>query len=143
MISQTKISDFNKKIDVVACYIQHDGKFVMLQRLPHKSSGNQWGLPAGKVDPGETIEQAVKREIWEETGLEVQENALKHLGSLYVRNLETDIYYDSFILTLDEKPKITIRPTEHQAFKWVTPEESLKMDMVHDLVECNKLYFKI
>jgi len=41
MIWKEAPEDFNKKIDVVACYLEHNGKFVLLQRQPHKSSGNQ------------------------------------------------------------------------------------------------------
>ena len=46
-----------------------DRRFLLLKR-----SDNQcWGLPGGAVEPGEKIEQAARREILEETGLEVGE----------------------------------------------------------------------
>jgi 8-oxo-dGTP pyrophosphatase MutT (NUDIX family) len=63
MIFKTAPADFNKKMDVAGCYIQHEGQFVLLHRHVHKSSGNKWGLPAGKVDPGETVAEAMQREI--------------------------------------------------------------------------------
>ena len=34
--------------------------------------GEYWSLPAGAIEPGETPEEAVVREVWEETGLKVQ-----------------------------------------------------------------------
>ena len=143
MIFKTEPTDFNKKFDVVACYVQHDGKFVLLQRQPHKSRGNQWGLPAGKIDEGETKEQAMVREIHEETGLEVQENELEYFETIYVRPGDTDIVYHTFSIVLPDRPEIKIRDSEHQSFVWVSTEESLKMDLVHDLDECNKMFYKI
>lgn len=73
MIFQEAPIDFNKEIDVVGCYVQYDGKFVLLHRQPHKTNGNRLGLPAGKVDPGETVHRAMSREIKEETGLDISE----------------------------------------------------------------------
>ena len=143
MISKTELVDFNKKADVVACYAQFDGKFVMLQRQGHKSSPNQWGLPAGKVDEGETISQAMKREIMEETGIELAESDLHYFDSLYVRNLGTDIYYHMFSVNLNALPKVVINSAEHKDFNWFTPEESLKLDLVHDLGDCTKLFYGI
>lgn len=40
--------------------------------LQEKSSGEGWSLPAGAIEPGEGPEQAVRREVREETGLEVE-----------------------------------------------------------------------
>ncbi|HFK1484266.1 TPA: NUDIX domain-containing protein [Bacillus cereus] len=39
--------------------------------------GEYWSLPAGAIEPGETPEEAVVREVWEETGLKVQVNKQK------------------------------------------------------------------
>ncbi len=143
MIYKEKPSDFNKKADVVACYVQHNGKFILLQRQPHKSSPNQWGLPAGKVDAGETIQQVMIREIFEETGLQLKEGMLEYFDSLYVRNVSNDIYYHMFAANLEELPEIKINPLEHTGFGWFSPQESLKMDLVHDLGECTKLFYKL
>ncbi len=116
MISKEKPVGFKKEIEVVACYIQYDNKFVLLHRHDHKSSGNKFGLPAGKVDIGETIHQAMRREIYEETGLEIPENKLEYFDSLYVQNEGHDIYYHTFFITFDKKPEIKISSSEHKDF---------------------------
>lgn len=52
----------------VAAVIHDEHGRLLLQE---KSSGEGWSLPAGAIDPGETPEQAVRREVLEETGLHV------------------------------------------------------------------------
>ncbi|MEK7564441.1 MAG: NUDIX hydrolase [Patescibacteria group bacterium] len=143
MIFQEAPPDFNKEIDVVGCYVQYDGKFVLLHRQPYKTNGNKLGLPAGKVDRGENIHQAMSREIKEETGLEIPEENLEHIGTVFVRNEGHDIGYHMFITHLSAQPEVIISPKEHQAYIWASPSEALKMDLIHDLDDCIKMYYQI
>ena len=53
----------------VAAVIRDDQGRLLLQE---KTSGEGWSLPAGGIEPGETPEQAIRREVFEETGLMVQ-----------------------------------------------------------------------
>ncbi len=53
----------------VAAVIQDDEGRLLLQE---KSSGEGWSLPAGGIEPGETPQQAIAREVLEETGLTVR-----------------------------------------------------------------------
>ena len=58
-------------IDTTLCYIEHDGKYLMLNRNKKAKDLNEgkWIGVGGKVEPGETPEQCVRRETLEETGL--------------------------------------------------------------------------
>lgn len=143
MLFKQEPKDFKKEIDVVACYIECEGKFVLLYRQMHKHSGNTFGLPAGKVDLGESVGQAMVREIKEETGLNILPSQLKYLDSLFVRNEGRDFLYHSFVVHFSKMPDIVINPAEHQKYIWVTPAEAVKMNLVHDLADCINMHYKI
>ncbi len=63
------------------CVIPRDGKVLMIRRGTDLGYG-LWSLPGGFVDRGEVVESAAAREAWEETGLEVDVDALLGLFSL-------------------------------------------------------------
>jgi NADH pyrophosphatase NudC (nudix superfamily) len=56
---------------VAGCVLEKDGKYLLVQERQQKVYG-KWNLPAGRVDIGETIEQAAIRETLEETGYQVK-----------------------------------------------------------------------
>lgn len=59
-------------IEVVAAIIYKDNKFLIAQRNLKKSQGGLWEFPGGKIEPGETREDALKREIYEEFHAEIK-----------------------------------------------------------------------
>ena len=56
-------------LQVVAAVIQSDGKILVGQRQARQSHPLQWEFPGGKVEPGESPEQALARELEEELGI--------------------------------------------------------------------------
>ncbi len=58
-------------IRVVAAVIVSDGKVLACRRAPHKSLAGLWEFPGGKVEPGESDEAALAREIHEELGIDI------------------------------------------------------------------------
>ena len=142
MIYSTEPAGFKRGIDVVGCYVEHAGTFLLLYRQPHKPNGNKWGMPAGKVDMGETKSQAMVREIHEETGIEIAEADLQYFDSVFVQHEGTDFIYHMFSVQLIEQPEVTISPQEHQGFRWVSPDEAKAMDnLVHDNEACIELFY--
>ena len=56
-------------VQVVAAILQSDGKILIGQRTPTQSHPLKWEFPGGKVEPGESPEQALARELEEELGI--------------------------------------------------------------------------
>ena len=64
--------DARKVVEVaVGVLIQPDGRFLLTSRPPGKVYEGYWEFPGGKLEPGESIEQALRRELQEEIGLAI------------------------------------------------------------------------
>jgi len=61
-----------KNMRVVAALIRDQGKVLLTQRRPGRHLGLSWEFPGGKVEVGETDEEALRRELQEELGVEVK-----------------------------------------------------------------------
>jgi 8-oxo-dGTP diphosphatase len=57
------------RIVVAAVIRSDDGRFLMARRLPGSHLGGLWEFPGGAVEPGETPEEALRRELVEELGV--------------------------------------------------------------------------
>ena len=105
-------------VDVVAALVVENGKFMICQRPAHKARGLLWEFVGGKVEPGETKEQALVRECREELGVIVAP------GPIY---MEVDhVYPDITIhLTLFRARIVAGRPQklEHADIRFIAPEE--------------------
>ncbi|WP_304625337.1 NUDIX domain-containing protein, partial [uncultured Parasutterella sp.] len=64
-----------KTIEVVAAIIHHDGKILATQR-GYGEFKDGWEFPGGKMEPGETAEDAIIREIKEELEVEIKPEKL-------------------------------------------------------------------
>jgi len=141
MISNTKPEGFNPKFSVAGCVIEHDGKILLLKYPDSKKDNpNKWASPAGKIDPGETAKDAVIREIFEETGLEIDPQKLIFIEQAYDRYPSYDYIYYLFRYKIlsKERPNIRLKIKEHISHKWSTVEEALKEDLVCDHDYCIK-----
>ena len=106
-----------KTIRVVAAIIRDKGRIFATQRGygPYKDG---WEFPGGKIEPGETPEEALKREIREEldTEIEVGEPA----GHIEYDYPEFHLSMDCFFCTL-LSGCLTLK--EHEAARWLFPAE--------------------
>ena len=105
-------------VEVVAAFVWDNNKFMICQRPAHKARAFLWGFVGGKVESGETKEQALIRECQEELAI-----------TLSVGNVFMDVVH--------EYPDITVHLTlfnatiakgipqklEHNDIRWITPNE--------------------
>lgn len=114
-----------KPLEVVCALIIHEnGKFLACQRGNQSTLPDKWEFPGGKIEPGESKEDALKRELWEE--LEVRISIQKPLDTVNHQYPDFDIALSPFIckITSPQPPK----PLEHKEIRWVTFSEASCLD---------------
>ena len=106
-------------INVVAGVIRNEeGKILITQRNLKKAQGGLWEFPGGKIEPNETREDAIVREIREE--LEIDIEVEKYLAEKVFNYPEKDI---NLIALECRKVNGEIKLLEHEDYKWVTNKE--------------------
>ena len=107
-----------KQIEVVAAIIHDDEGRIFATQRGYGDYKDGWEFPGGKMEPGETPEDALKREIWEELETKIVVESL-------VQAVEYD--YPQFHLTMHcfwcciESGSLTLK--EHEAARWLTKDE--------------------
>lgn len=106
--------------------IDPDGRVLMAQRPEGKSMAGLWEFPGGKIEPGETPEAALIRELQEELGIDTWASCLAPLTF-------ASHSYDSFHLLM---PLFACRKwngipqgREGQALKWTAPDKLMDLPM--------------
>ena len=143
MIYKERPQNFNPKFDVISCFVEYDREILLLHRQDHKPEGNTWGVPAGKVDTGESLLEAMTREIQEETGFVLPSSQLSYFGKVFVQYPDYDFVYHIYHTKLGLRKKVAINHKEHKNFKWVFPENALNMPLIQDLDACIKLFYEL
>lgn len=64
------MSPVGAPLDVCAAIIRRDAKVLLAQRPAGKHLAGRWEFPGGKIDPGESRDECIRRELREELGLE-------------------------------------------------------------------------
>lgn len=118
VLIETRMNERNIMTEVVAALIWDEDRFLICQRSEHKARGLLWEYVGGKVEAGETKQEALVRECKEELDVTIS------VG-------------DTFMDVIHEYPDITVHLTlfhaqivsgeirllEHNAVAWITPDE--------------------
>ena len=108
------------KIVAKALVRSSEGLCLVLHRgNTHPRFPGHIDFPGGEVEPKETLEAAVMREIQEETGLSVNPNKLKKLFAKQYRQT-THMLFEAKLTEPDAKVALS---WEHKSYRWITPEE--------------------
>ena len=106
-------------INVVAAVIKDENeKILITQRNLKKSQGGLWEFPGGKIEPNETRENAIVREIKEELDIEIEVKS--YLSENVFNYPEKDI---NLIALECKKVSGDIKLLEHEDYKWVSKNE--------------------
>ncbi|MCO6408452.1 8-oxo-dGTP diphosphatase MutT [Hoeflea alexandrii] len=112
----------DKKILLVAAcaLVDADGRVLLTQRPEGKKLAGLWEFPGGKVEPGETPEAALIRELSEEIGIITREPCL---APLTFASHSYDEFHLLMPLFVCRRFEGTARGLEGQALKWVRPRD--------------------
>lgn len=106
-------------INVVAAVIKDDsGKILITQRNLKKSQGGLWEFPGGKIEPNETKEQAIIREIKEELNIDI--NVKNYIDEKIFTYPEKDINLIALGCSIING---NIELLEHEDYRWVSSSE--------------------
>lgn len=105
-------------VEVVAALIWDKDKFMICQRPAHKSCALLWEFVGGKVEPGETKEQALIRECQEE--LDVTLSVGDEFIDVVHQYPDIKVHLTLFNATIAEGVP---QKLEHNDIKWITPAE--------------------
>ena len=106
-------------IEVVAALIWEDNRFLACQRPAHKARGLLWEFVGGKVEPGETKEQALIRECQEELAVTVAvQDVFMEVDHVYPDlTVHLTLFNASIAKGIPQK-------LEHNDLRWITVEET-------------------
>ena len=116
-------------IVVVAAAIERDGRYLAARRTRPRDVAGRWEFPGGKVEPGETDEQALVREIREELGVEIT------IGERIPGEwpLRDDLVLHLYAATLTGGDPAPLE--QHDEIRWVSPQEFDDIDWLPSDVE--------
>ena len=112
-----RIGDNMKEIKVVAAIIQKENKILATKR-GYGEFINMWEFPGGKIESGETKEQALVREIKEELNIEISVD--KFAIDIEYQYPNFYLFMSCFMCSIKEG---SIELLEHNDGKWITKEE--------------------
>ncbi len=110
-------------LEVVAGLVRDGERFLICQRPAHKARGLLWEFAGGKVESGETGEQALKRELREELGIdvEVQEQVADVTYAYPELTVHLTLYGASIV---QGEPQLL----EHNGLRWIALDEATDGD---------------
>lgn len=110
------------------CYVRHSGKTLMVHRIKKENDihSGKWNGLGGKFEPGESPEECVKREVFEESGLRVVNPLLKGFLTFPVFANNEDWYAFVFVAREFEGELIESR---EGVLKWIDDGELLELNL--------------
>ena len=110
-------------IVVAAAIIEQDGRWLMARRLKGTHLEGLWEFPGGKVDPGETLEACLGRELAEELGVASRVAGLRWSTTHDYPGQRVELHF--YDCTIEGEP----RPLLGQELRWVSASELAELPL--------------
>ena len=122
----TKLAGTDMLLVSAVALIDRDGRVLLAQRPKGKPMAGLWEFPGGKIEPGETPETALMRELDEELGINTAESCLAPL-SFASHSYGPSAYQPAFhllmMLYICRRWQGRPQPIEGSTLKWVRPQQ--------------------
>jgi nucleoside triphosphatase len=120
---------FQRRVIVVPLIRNREGKLLLCKKPPDRGVfPGQWGLPGGGIEPGERMEEALRREIREELGIEVEDIKRLHFKDgiekkLYPDSQDQRVYMIYLLFACRAVDDAIELNEEFAEYAWVSPPE--------------------
>jgi 8-oxo-dGTP diphosphatase len=123
-------------VKVTAAVIERGGKLLIARRKPGKHMGGKWEFPGGKIEPGETPQESLARELTEELDVSAEVGELLCEVQYSGDGVELELFVYRVRITGGEP---ILR--EHDEIRWAYPRELASFDLADsDREVVEKLY---
>jgi 8-oxo-dGTP diphosphatase len=122
----TNLADTNMLLVSAVALIDRDGRVLLAQRPEGKPMARLWEFPGGKIEPGETPETALIRELDEELGINTAASCLAPLSFAshsYGASDNRAAFHLLMMLYVCRRWQGSPKPIEGGALKWVRPQQ--------------------
>jgi len=121
--------------------IKNKDKYLIVKRDSNDPNmAGFWEFPSGKVDFGESLNEALSRELLEEIGVSFSEKETKLIGtSEYTIEKKDETRYSiqvNYLIEIDEIPEIKLSE-EHVSFEWVNRDDEKLDDFLKKIIKNN------
>jgi len=133
-LQESEDRDYSKRDSAKAIIIDEEGKVLIVRINEEMGGAGMWDIPGGGIEKGETAEQALKREVFEETGLKIKN--IKSYKTIQLKIPEKGVNANMKLYKCTpETTDITLKPTdwkekdnvpEHNETKWIYYDHELK-----------------
>ena len=114
-------------VEVTVAIIERGGRYLIGKRAAGKHKAGQWEFPGGKVEPGETAVECLKRELEEEFGVSATVGRRFFNWDFDYKTTVGPLKFYSFVCSLENGE---FHLTAHDEVKWADAEELERTDLV-------------
>ena len=131
----------NNKWQVCICgAIKCDNEYLLIKRsLNDEDCAGFWEMPSGKLDSGETVEQGLRREVFEEVGIDIATFEKKIIGiSQYSSEKPEGTKYSvqlNYVIEISTKELPIKLSNEHTDFIWTTRNSEYVDEFIAEIID--------